>query len=395
MLVTGGGGVGKEGHTWVDPAAKAKGVGVDAGNSLASPPSNGGAASPSGSGNGRSMAGAVGVATTCFACNVPRVSRRVTCQGCDETFHWSCIGFYEHKYQRPGDNWRCKGCKGVEPPPPLSAAAGAAGTSGPPMMRAPQSGEAIDVGLDPPPSTTPPATLPLAALVRAETPDASVVVTTAAVAVPAAAVAAAVAAAASAAAAVASAAATVVPAVQAAPAAPASVAVPSSAAVPAVPAVVAAPAAAVAPAVAAPAVAATAPAATFMAPASVESARKVQEVNLPLPLPVAALQAGEPVCPVCRKFIGRKRTMDCSVCRMPSHAGCVNVRGAETPIHWVCRDCRSGVEERVEVGVGREVAGASSTAGAGVGVDTARVSDAPTFIYVVDTSVHNMYLQDF
>ncbi|CAM9149919.1 unnamed protein product, partial [Laminaria digitata] len=186
MLVTGGGGVAKEGNTWEDPGASSKGVGAVAGNGLASSSSNGGAASPSGSGNGRSMAGAVGVATTCFACNVPRVSRRVTCQGCDETFHWSCIGFYEHKYQRPGDNWRCKGCKGVDPPPPpaaaAAAAAGAAGSLATLMMRAPQSGEAIDVGLDPSPSTAPAATVPLAALVRAETPDTSEVATNAAAA---------------------------------------------------------------------------------------------------------------------------------------------------------------------------------------------------------------------
>lgn len=379
MLVTGGGGGGKEGNTWEDPAANSKGVGVDTGNGLASPSSNGGAASPSGSGNGRSMAGAVGVATTCFACNVPRVSRRVTCQGCGETFHWSCIGFYEHKYQRPGDNWRCKGCKGVEPPP-AAAAAGAAGTLGLPMTRAPQSGEAIDVGIDPPPSTTPLATLPLAALVRAETSDASVVVTTAAMAVPAAAVAAAAAAAASSTPAAAETeAAAAVPAVAAAPVAAAAVTVP---AVPAVPAVVAAPAAAV-PAV--PAVTVTAPVAAVADPASVKAARKVLEVNLPLP--VGTLPAGEPVCPVCRKFIGRKRTMDCSVCRVPSHAGCVNVRGAETPIHWVCRDCRSGVDRNAEAGVSREVAGASSSAGAGAGMDTARVSEAIKCSHEVEKSV--------
>ena len=365
MLVTGGGGVGKEGNTWEDPGANSKGVGVDTGNGLASPSANGGAASPSGGGSGRSMAGAVGIATTCFACNVPRVSRRVACQGCGETFHWSCIGFYEHKYQRPGDNWRCKGCKGVEPPPP-PAAAGAAGTPGPSMMRAPQSGEAIDVGVDPPPSATPPTTLPLAALVRAETPDASVVVTTAAVAAPAAAAAAA----ASAAASTAAAAATMIPAVAAAPAVTA---------------------VAVAPAAAVPAVAVAAPAAAFMAPVSVEAARKVLEAALPLP--VTALPAGEPVCPVCRKFIGRKRTMDCSVCRMPSHAGCVNVRGAETPIHWVCRDCRSGIEESVEVGVDREVAGASASAGAGGGMDTATVSGALKSNYEVHKSVHMMSLE--
>ncbi|CAN0541545.1 unnamed protein product, partial [Ectocarpus sp. 8 AP-2014] len=56
--------------------------------------------------------------------------------------------------------------------------------------------------------------------------------------------------------------------------------------------------------------------------------------------PTVPSSTGERICPVCKKGLGRKRTMDCSVCRTPSHAGCVNVRGAETPKSWVCRDCK-------------------------------------------------------
>ena len=391
MLLTSGGRGGKEGNTWEDPTANSKGVGADAGKGLASPSSNGSIPSngtvPVGSSSPRSMAGgAVGVATTCFACSVPRVSRRVACQGCGETFHWSCIGFYEHKYQRPGDNWRCKGCKGVEPSPPLPSpsAAGAVGLAA--MMRAPQSGEAIDVGvvdvgLDPPPSTAPPATLPLAALVRAKTADATVVVTTAAMASPAAAVAAA--------AASTSAAASAPAAAAAAPQAPVVAAgVPAVATLPAltaVPAVSEVSAVAAVPAPAAPAPAVPASAVAISAPVSVAAARAALEMTAPSS--VAALPAGERICPVCRKLIGRKRTMDCGVCRVPSHAGCVNVRGAETPIHWVCRDCRSGAGGNVEIDVGREVASLSSAAGVAAGKETARVSEALKCNNEVESSV--------
>ncbi|CAN0541537.1 unnamed protein product, partial [Ectocarpus sp. 8 AP-2014] len=77
----------------------------------------------------------------CHACTTARVSRSVTCQGCEKTFHWTCMGFYEHKYQRPGPNWRCKDCKTAE--------AGGGGEAASPAALAtqavqlPESGEAI------------------------------------------------------------------------------------------------------------------------------------------------------------------------------------------------------------------------------------------------------------
>lgn len=176
---------------------------------------------------------AAGVPSTCHACSEPRVSRTITCQGCHETFHWSCIGFYEHKYQKPWVNWRCKACRGGE--------------------AAPQE-----------------ATAP------AKTPGRD---------------------------------------------------------------------------------------ATVLEPGS--SKDKLPEGASPTSLPVAAQApagtgSGDRVCPVCGKDIGRKRTIDCSVCNTPSHASCVNVRGAETPKQWVCSRCRA--KEQGETGDG--------------GNGTARVSNA-------------------
>lgn len=179
-----------------------------------------------------------GIATTCQACNEPRVSRRITCQGCAATFHWSCIGFYEHKYERPGPNWRCKSCR-TEPPPKLPAGGAAAIASQP--VRAPVSGDSVEVGVKALTTTVP--LVSVAQTVIASAPPA--------------------------------------------------------------------------------------------APAPVTTAKAAPAVA------IALQPASERVCPVCRKDIGRKRTMDCSVCHAPSHAGCVNVRGAETPKSWVCSDCRS------------------------------------------------------
>lgn len=177
----------------------------------------------------------VGIPTTCPACTAPRVARRVTCHGCQESFHWTCMGFYDHKYRRPGANWRCKSCKGgaeAPPPPPPPGEPPAA------SRRASESGDAIRSCV--------------AAAASAVTPEQPVAVSET----------------------------TASPVQQSTPMStrPTSTATPSG--------------------------------------------------------------GGERVCPVCTKDIGRKRTMDCSVCHTPSHASCVNVRGAETPLHWVCRQCQ-------------------------------------------------------
>lgn len=144
---------------------------------------------------------AAGIPSTCHACSEPRVSRTITCQGCHKTFHWSCIGFYEHKYQKPWVNWRCKACRGTESLP----------------------GD---------------------------------------------------------------------------------------------------------------------PAASPRALVSADTTGQEAMTTLPVPTAVGSI-GGERICPVCNKDIGRKRTIDCSICHTPSHASCVNVRGAETPKQWVCRQCQA------------------------------------------------------
>lgn len=246
---------------WDDTSASPNGVNPETSNVEATVPSStGSAGNPSVNG-----VPAAGVSTTCPACTTARVSRCVTCQGCHKTFHWACMGFYEHKYQRPGPNWRCKDCKVVEPPSPAAAGGGAASPAAPVQgMQSPESGEAIDVGEEAPVSTTPPEMVPVVAAVQTETAG-------------------------------------VLAAVQRAPTALGT----AAGSVPAP----------------------TGPKAGVAAPA----------VTVPSPM-------GEHICPVCRETLGRKRPVDCSVCRMPSHAGCVNVRGAETPKSWVCRDCKPGAQ---------------------------------------------------
>lgn len=81
-----------------------------------------------------------GVASTCRACNQPRVSRRVTCKGCRESFHWSCMGIYEHKYDRPPPGWQCKDCKVTKPTPTVTGEVTSADGS---PLTAPKSGDVI------------------------------------------------------------------------------------------------------------------------------------------------------------------------------------------------------------------------------------------------------------
>lgn len=269
MLLSGGGG--KEGGLWDGTSADPNGVNPEANNGEPSTPSStdGAAASASaaatpvaaaGNPSGSSDASA-GVLSTCPACTKPRVSRIVTCQGCHKIFHWVCMGFYEHKYQQPGPNWRCKKCKVVEAPPHATGK-GVEASPAPPAMeevQSPDSGEMIDVGEDAPPSTTPPEAATLGATIPGR-PGGSLA---AVLATPI--------------------------ALGTADAAAATAAVPTS-----TPAGIAAPAATVA----------------------------------------------SPMCPACGKGLGRKRTLDCSVCHTPWHALCAGVRGAETPKGWICRNCK-------------------------------------------------------
>lgn len=295
MLVAGG--VGKEGKVWEGPTAnnsEAK-KNEETDNGEAPSCSNAGDPVTTGfpTGNGTPMKVTVGVATTCQACSTPRVSRRVTCQDCDATYHWSCIGFYEHKYQRPGVDWRCKACKGAEPPPAVEGAAAPAVQA----ERAPESGDVIDVGVEGTPSTTAPGSVSLAAAVQAVTVDTSA------------------------------------------------------------------------------AAAATAAEAKAKAIGTSVTTVKTSPAVADTPT-VTTTPTGERICPVCGKDIGRKRTMDCSVCRTPSHAGCVNVRGAETPKSWVCRDCHSGAQGNGEATARKEVVAAVSTTLVG-GAEMVRVGDVP------------------
>lgn len=211
---------------------------------------------------------AAGVLTTCHVCTTPRVSRTVTCPGCDNSFHWVCMGFYEHKYQKPGPNWRCKECKVVEPTPPDAPGKGGAGVWAamqPTRSPEPDPEEEIDVGEETSAPTSPPQTVPPVAPVPARTTADAL------------------------------------------------------AGVPATPVALGA--------VAGAAGAATTPLAGVA----------VLPVTVQPPM-------GEHMCPFCRKGLGRKRTLDCSVCHTPWHAVCVNVRGAETPKSWVCRDCKPGAQ---------------------------------------------------
>ncbi|CAN0212637.1 unnamed protein product, partial [Ectocarpus sp. 13 AM-2016] len=130
---------GKEGNVWGDTSTNSNG-GVSS--------EKNGAGSPTGHG-----VPAAGAFATCHACTTARVSRSVTCQGCEKTFHWTCMGFYEHKYQRPGPNWRCKDCKTAEAGGEGEAASPAALATQ--AVQLPESGEAIDVddSLATPPET--------------------------------------------------------------------------------------------------------------------------------------------------------------------------------------------------------------------------------------------------
>lgn len=282
---------------WTDNSASPNGVNPESRNGEATVPSpTGSVGNPPGNG-----VPAAGVFTTCHACTTARVSRSVTCQGCHKTFHWACMGFYEHKYQRPGPNWRCKDCKVAEPPSPdckvpeppspdskvaeppspdsevaetpSPAAAGRRSASPAAPVeegQSPESEEAIDVGDETHMSTTLPKLMPQVAAVQSDTAGG-------------------------------------VAAIWAAPAA-----VGTSAGLVTVPA--GSPARVTAPA-----------------------------VTVPSPM-------GEHICPICKKGLGRFRTVECSVCHMPSHAGCVNIRGAETPKSWVCRDCKPGAQATAGMG---------------------------------------------
>lgn len=252
---------------WTDNSASPNNVNPESRNGEATVPSpTSSVGNPPGNG-----VPAAGVFTTCHACTTARVSRSVTCQGCHKTFHWACMGFYEHKYQRPGPNWRCKDCKVAEQPSPAAAGGGSASPAAPVEEgQSPESEEVIDVGNETYMSTTPPKVIPQLAAVQADTAGG-------------------------------------VTAIRAA-----STAVGTSTGSAPVP---------------------TGPPAGVTAPA----------VTVSSPI-------GERVCPICKKGLGRFRTVECSVCRMPSHAGCVNIRGAETPKSWVCHTCKPGA--RTTAGMG-------------------------------------------
>lgn len=245
---------------WTDNSASTNGVNPESSNGEATGPS------PTVSVGNTPASGmpAAGVFTTCPACTTARVSRSVTCQGCHKSFHWACMGFYEHKYQRPGPNWRCKDCKVAEPP--LTAAGGGAPSLAAPVqeVQSPGSGETIDVGEETPVSTPPLKAVPLAAAVQTDTAGA-------------------------------------VAAVRVAPAAVGTTT------------------------------------GSTLAPTDSQAGATAPAVTVPSPI-------GEHICPICRKGVGRFRTVECSVCRMPSHAWCVNIRGAETPKSWVCRDCKPSAQ---------------------------------------------------
>lgn len=225
---------------------------------------------------------AAGVMTTCHVCTDPRVSRRTTCQGCHNLFHWTCMGFYEHKYQKPGPSWRCKECKALEPTPPDAPGKGEAGASPavqPVQPAEPESepgpGRTTDVGEQAPASMTPEETVPPG--VRVPPVEVGTVAEVAGIA-------------------------------------------------------------------AAPPAGASAPAVTVQSPTL------------------------EQVCPFCMKGLGRKRTLDCTVCHKPWHAMCVNVRGAETPKSWVCRDCKS--DAQATAGTSPRNAAAESAASPSVALET-------------------------
>lgn len=245
MLMSGG--TGKEGPTWENGGVDLSGAKPDtSGVEVTVSPSK---AATSPTGYGTPVAGAF---STCHACTVPRVSRSVACQGCRKLFHWTCMGFYEHKYQKPGPNWRCKECKAPESSSSLSAGAGSSPTApAAETTQMPDPEDTIDVGEEPLVSTAPPAPTPLIAAGQNGT------------------------------------------------------------------------------AAGATAVSAPAPAPPTTSPIGPGAGA----VTLPS-------ASGERICPVCRNGLGRKRTIDCSVCLTPSHAACVNVRGAVMPKSWVCRDCK-------------------------------------------------------
>lgn len=282
-------GGGAERSMWEDTSADPNGVHPETNNGGPTTPSSTDPGAPTAAigaaGGGVCSAGDL---TTCYVCTTPRVSRTVDCQGCHKTFHWACMGFYEHKYQKPGPSWRCKECKVVEPTPSDAPEEGEAGSwpaMQPMQPPEPDSGQAIDVGEQAPASTTPPPTVPP---VPARTADALAGVPATSVALGT---------------------------------------------------------------VAGAAGAATAPLAGVAAPA----------VTVQSPM-------GEHICPFCRKGLGRKRTLDCSVCHTPWHAVCVNVRGAETPKSWVCRDCKPGAQ--ANAGTSPRNAAAEAVASPSVALET-------------------------
>lgn len=253
---------------WEGSSAGQNSVGPDANNGEPAIPSSVDPGAPAAA-VGADLS-AVGEFTVCHVCTTPRVSRRTECQGCHKLFHWACVGFYEHKYQKPGPSWRCKECKAVEPTPPDAPGKAEAGAS--PAVRPaqptelqpepesePGSGQEIDVGEQAPGSTAPSEAAP---------PPAAPVPATTAGALPG---------------------------------------------VVRVPPVDSGTAAATAGAAAAP------PAGAAV---TVESPGHVQK------------------CPLCGEKLSRKRLQGCTVCHKQWHSKCVDVRGAETPKSWVCRDCK-------------------------------------------------------
>lgn len=210
----------------------------------------------------------VGIATTCHACKELRVSRTISCKSCNATFHWSCIGFYEHLYRRPKEDWRCSDCS-VE--------------KGEQAEQDSDQEESIDVGTSEVNALPAMATQGVDSLISGSfqgplTEEAKKT---------------------------------------------SSLIVTAFAGMPTVP---------------------------WTVVTSSITSPESDAASI-----ATSMSAGERICPVCKKYIGRKRTLDCSMCHKLSHAGCVNVRGAETPKSWVCRDCRDSSPDRTGSGeIGEE-----------------------------------------
>lgn len=218
---------------------------------------------------------APGIPSTCKACTTPKLSRRVKCDGCDVSFHWSCMGFYEHNYKLPPKSWKCKTCKTAEDEAAATGLEAEAGES------ESGSGEIVVdvVGMAGPTVHGVGLSIEGGDQVIPQRPP---------------------------------------PRVGALPTSPAVTSSPMK----------------------------TSTAGGADAGGSSGGGGEKREL-----------------CPVCGKDMGRKRTIRCSKCETPSHANCVNVKGAETPKEWVCRNCQAppGDDTGAEGGRGGKGPGVAAT----------------------------------